>query len=171
VTPSATPTPGPTATLVPTFTPAPSRTAHPIPSAIPTVDVRALVIAGTNEYRQGYGCPPLSVHPGLTRAAQKHAEDMAASDFFSHISADGRTLADRVDAVGYHYRLVGENIAAGFEDALEVVDSWMESEEHRKNILNCEFEETGIGYVFVPNDPGQETWKYYWVQVLGAEFE
>lgn len=73
--------------------------------------------------------------------------------------------------MGYRYRLVGENIAAGFASAVDVVDSWMESEEHRHNILNCEFEEIGVGYVFISNDPGNETWEHYWVQVFGVEFE
>jgi uncharacterized protein YkwD len=188
--PAARPSPlpierSPTAVAIalPTGEPTPSGLQPPTPSQVmtstldpalvevPVAGFEAIIVAATNEYRQEHGCSPVAVHPQLTLAAQAHAEDMALNDFFSHVGSGGNTLADRIEAVRYRYRLVGENIAAGFASGIDVVDSWMESEEHRDNILNCEFEEIGVGYIFVDEDPGNETWHYYWVQVFGVEFD
>jgi uncharacterized protein YkwD len=126
------------------------------------------IVEETNVRRKEAGCPPVIPDEKLAQAARIHAENMVASDFFDHVSPDGSTLVDRIEAAGYPYRLVGENLAAGLSSAAEVVEGWMESEEHRENIVNCEFSEIGVSYVFAPDDPGQETWQHYWVQVFGV---
>ena len=79
--------------------------------------------------------PALSLDPRLTAAARAHAEDMVAAGKIGHEGTDGSTPADRVRRVGYPYRRVGENVAAGWETVEAVTDGWMESPEHRRNIL------------------------------------
>ena len=55
---------------------------------------------------------------------------MATQNYFSHTSADGRTLADRINATGYAWSALGENIAAGYPSVNAVVDGWMASDGH-----------------------------------------
>lgn len=120
----------------------------------------------TNQHRQAAGCPPLKLEPRLTQAAQGHSEDMALNDFFSHTGSDGSSPWDRIRAAGYDFVTAGENIAAGYPDPQSVVTAWMNSPGHRANILNCQFEEIGVGYYYLPNDPGQVRYRYYWTQVF-----
>lgn len=166
-----------TATTAPLPSPtvAPQATAAPLPS--PTAALAAAsalpdavqrIVELTNQNRAEAGCPPVSLDPRLTQAAEQHSRRMAQDDFFAHVGPDGSSPADRVLAAGYDFVLVGENIAAGYASPEAVVESWMESEEHRENILNCEFEEIGVGHVYVEQDPGQEEWHHYWTQVLGT---
>ena len=103
-----------------------------------------MVVALANMARLEAGCPELQLDDRLTAAAQGHSDDMAAQGYFSHESPDGRTFADRVQAAGYPSP-GGENIAQGQRSALEVHESWMGSEGHRANILNCGFTTIGVG--------------------------
>ncbi|MGF1661507.1 MAG: CAP domain-containing protein [Kineosporiaceae bacterium] len=114
-----------------------------------------------NEARGEAGCDALRPEDALTAAAQGHAEDMAANGYFSHDSQDGRSPFDRISAAGYDYRTAGENIARGQPDAQAVMAAWMDSPGHRQNILNCDFEDLGVGYVESSGGP-------WWVQNFGA---
>jgi uncharacterized protein YkwD len=86
---------------------------------------------------------------------------MAAKAYFSHSSQDGRSPFDRMRDAGYDYRTAGENIARGQTDAAAVMTAWMDSPGHRQNILNCDFEDLGVGYVEGSGGP-------WWVQNFGA---
>lgn len=135
---------------------------------VPTASVAASpdlnqVIVLTNEQRRAAGCPDLIWTPELGLAAQRHAEDMASRNYFSHTSADGRRFTTRIRQAGYRYRLAAENIAAGQQSPEEVVASWMASPGHRANILNCRLQHIGIG--FASND--SSTYGTYWVQDFG----
>lgn len=146
--------------------PAPRSPATPPPPPPPPVPGRgglsAEVVAATNVERARFGLPALTVEPRLALAAQAHGEDMVARRFFSHDSPDGRSVADRVLAAGYHYSVVAENIAAGQRTAPEVVDGWMNSPGHRKNILSRDVSQIGIGFA-----TGGE-YGTMWVQVFGT---
>ncbi|MFV9507917.1 MAG: CAP domain-containing protein, partial [Oscillochloridaceae bacterium umkhey_bin13] len=73
--------------------------------------VRA-VIDLTNQARQANGCTvPLTMNRLLNQAALGHSQDMAQRGYFSHFSPEGRDPSDRVDATGYQWQMVGENIA------------------------------------------------------------
>jgi stress response protein SCP2 len=136
---------------------------HPRPDRpSPDGDVVAMVVAGTNAERAAAGLAPLTVEARLTAAALAHGTDMAARDFFAHESPEGRSVADRVTAAGYAYRIVAENIAAGQRDAAEVVTGWMNSPGHRANILNPELRQIGVGRA------AGGTYGTYWVQVFGT---
>lgn len=121
-----------------------------------------------NAERVSAGCDPLQVNSKLVAAAQGHSEDMAIYDFFSHTGSNGSSAGQRIAAQGYSYSTWGENIAAGYSTATSAVNGWMDSEGHRNNILNCNFKETGVGYYFLANDPGNENWRYYWTQIFAS---
>lgn len=109
-----------------------------------------------NEERAAQGLPAYGWSPDLALAAQLHAEDMHANDYFSHDSQDGRSFVDRVNASGYDGAPRGENIARGQRSPEQVMMSWMESDGHRANILSEGSNEIGVGYV-----------DFHWVQVFG----
>ena len=99
-----------------------------------------------NRYRQENGMAPLKVSGALAVAAQLHSEDMAAQNYFSHTSLDGRTFVDRIRQAGYTYNTwLGENIAAGYDTAQAVFEAWRSSTGHNANMLNSNFVVIGIG--------------------------
>ncbi len=126
------------------------------------------VLKGTNALRAQHGCAPLQLNDKLIRAAQLHAEDMARNDYFSHTALNGSTPFDRIRAQGYEYRTAAENIAAGVRTPEQVIQMWTNSEGHRRNMLNCDLHELGVGYYSMPNDTGNVNYTTYWVQVFGT---
>ncbi|MFP8962803.1 CAP domain-containing protein [Streptomyces nanhaiensis] len=121
----------------------------------------AQVLALVNKERAAAGCGPVTANARLTRAADGYSDTMAASGVLSHTGPDGSTMADRVEAAGYAWSNLGENIARGQPDAASVMDAWMNSPGHRANILNCAFEELGVGVHFGDGGP-------WWTQNFGA---
>lgn len=120
--------------------PAPSTTvAPPVP---PTDQVVALVNAA--RAAAATPCPPVTVDPRLTAAAQGHSDDMAARNYFSHTTPEGVTFDQRIKAAGYP-QPGAENIAKGQRSAQQVMTAWMESEAHRLNIENCRLTTIGVG--------------------------
>lgn len=114
-----------------------------------------------NSERAKEGCAPVSGNGQLDTAAQRHSEDMAARDYFSHTSPDGTDPGDRITAAGYRWSTYGENIARGQQTPAQVMDGWMNSPGHRANILNCDFKEIGIGIHDASGGP-------WWTQAFGA---
>lgn len=115
-----------------------------------------------NAERAKAGCAPLRLNSRLTSAAQGHSADLAARDYFSHTSLDGRTYVDRINATGYPWRALGENIAAGQTSVTSVMTSWMTSSGHRANILNCGYVDLGVGFAT------GGSYGYYWTQDFGT---
>jgi uncharacterized protein YkwD len=115
------------------------------------------VVASVNAIRAQHGCRNLKPVRSLTNAAQGHANDMALTAVFSHTSADGRSWISRIRTAGWK-RPGGENIAKGFDSVPDVMTAWMNSPDHRRNILNCNFRHIGVGYT-----PAGD----YWVQDFG----
>ncbi len=122
----------------------------------------AEVIRLTNVERTANNCPALKSSATLTRSAQAHSDDMAARNYFSHTSLDGRSPFDRMKAAGYSYRMAAENIAAGQPTPQAVVTAWMNSAGHRANILNCGLTEIGVGIA------KGGTYRVYWTQNFGT---
>jgi len=125
------------------------------------------IVALTNIERAKAGLQPLTLNSQLVATAQGHSEDMAINDFFSHTGLDGDRLSDRAKQNNYDYRALGENIAVGQRTPEQVVQAWLASPGHRKNILNPNFAEIGIGYKFLRNDRGSINFNHYWTQVFG----
>ncbi|HMK84527.1 MAG TPA: CAP domain-containing protein [Steroidobacteraceae bacterium] len=149
----------------------------PSRSQAPALAMRALQLV--NEARaRGARCgerpfapaPPVTLSGTLADVALGHASDMAAHSYFEHEDLSGHSPADRVRAVGYKEKLVGENIAFGPESAEEVVKGWLDSPGHCENIMDPRFAEMGIAYAAgrSPSSAPASVHGLYWVQVLAA---
>jgi uncharacterized protein YkwD len=90
--------------------------------------------------------PPLVLSGTLTDVAFGHAADMAEHDYFEHQGLNGQSPADRVRAMGYREKRVGENIAYGPKSVEDVVQGWLDSPGHCENIMDPRFAEMGIAY-------------------------
>ncbi|MFD9408153.1 CAP domain-containing protein [Streptomyces sp. NPDC059989] len=108
-------------------------------------DAESAVLALVNKERGAAGCGPLATNARLSAAARTYSDTMARSGVMSHTGPDGSTMTSRVEAAGYEWSRLGENIARGQADADAVMNAWMNSSGHRANILNCAFKEIGIG--------------------------
>jgi uncharacterized protein YkwD len=128
--------------------------------------VRAVVLDQVNAARRKAGAPPLRANPLLDKAAQKHAEDMLARGYFAHESPGGGTVRERAKEAGYDWREIGENIAEGQLTVDEVMDGWMKSPGHRRNILDPGFTELGTGVVAAKGKDGE--YRVLWVQSFGT---
>lgn len=128
------------------------------------------VVELTNQERAKQGLSPLTLNAELSEAALEHSTSMALNDFVGHSGSDGSLVGDRVGRQDYILQLVGENVAAGQTTPEEVVAGWMESPQHRENILKPEFEDIGIGYYFLENDTGDKNLNHYWTQVFGDPY-
>lgn len=126
------------------------------------------VIRLVNVERANAGLAALIKQTQLSNAAQKHSIDMACNFFMSHTGSDGSSPFDRMDAYGYLYFMAGENVAAGYATPADVMAGWMASEGHRANILDPEFTEIGIGYVYNPGDT-TNYYYHYWTMDLGSQ--
>jgi uncharacterized protein YkwD len=119
------------------------------------------VLTLVNKERAAAGCSPVTANDRLTRAADDYSDVMASSGVMSHTGPDGSTMTTRVEAAGYQWSTLGENIAQGQADAASVMRSWMNSPGHRANILNCSFKELGVGVHFGDGGP-------WWTQDFAA---
>ncbi|WP_343040741.1 sigma-70 family RNA polymerase sigma factor [Streptomyces typhae] len=144
--------------------PAPPRTQRPSATATPrtpTGSTEQQVLRIVNDERQKAGCRPLTYNSKLATAAKRHSTDMKARNYFDHTSPDGTDPGKRITAAGYRWSTYGENIARGQQSASSVMTSWMNSEGHRANILNCSFKELGVGIERGSGGP-------WWTQNFGA---
>ena len=120
------------------------------------------VINLVNVERAAVGCGPVSANAALRTAAYGHSQDMAENNYFSHSSQNGDQFWDRASAAGYDGFAAAENIAAGYSSAAQVMQGWMNSDGHRRNILNCSYNEVGVGYYLAGTG-----YRHYWTQVFG----
>jgi uncharacterized protein YkwD len=134
-------------------------TNNPPPPGSPSPAQAAEVVRLVNEVRQRHipQCPQLQTDDRLTKAAQGHSTDMATRNYFSHTTPEGVTFDQRIRTAGYS-RPAAENIAKGQRSAESVMDSWMKSSGHARNILNCDYRRIGVGV---------DTNGWYWVQNFG----
>lgn len=119
----------------------------------------AAVLSLVNEERAKVGCSPVRADAALAKLAGDFSADMAARDFFDHTDPDGLTPWDRAAQAGVE-SLGGENIARGQADAAAVMTSWMNSDGHRANILNCDYKTLGVGVHLGAGGP-------WWTQDFG----
>lgn len=99
----------------------------------------------------------------LFNSSAAHSNDMASNNYFSHTSQDGRTLSQRVDAAGYQWSAIAENIAAGQTSAEQVINGWLDSPGHCANMMSPSYSEFAVACV--KNDAS--TYKTYWTMNLG----
>lgn len=115
------------------------------------------VLTIVNERRKEQGLAPLIMNYTLVSAAKIRAEEITRS--FSHTRPDGTSCFTAFEEVGLS-PYGGENIAAGQGSPESVMNSWMNSEGHRANIMRPEFTQIGIACYYDPSAP----YGYYWVQ-------
>lgn len=119
------------------------------------------ILSLTNRLRARAGARPVRLHAGLSDVARRHNRDVARMGELSHVSSDGRTLTERLLEQGYDFRYASENLARGQRDCNWVMNSWMKSPGHRRNVLNDRVVEMGLS-VRVWNG------RMYWCQVFGV---
>jgi uncharacterized protein YkwD len=105
----------------------------------------AALLKDTNDYRSRSNLSTLHENDALDRAAQAKADNMIAQDYWSHVSPDGTTPWYYFQKVGYNYSVAGENLAYGFATSDQVVTAWMNSQEHRDNVLG-NYQDVGFGF-------------------------
>lgn len=124
-------------------------------------DFEKQVLTLVNQERQNAGLEPLAWNSSLADVARAHSKDMGVRNFMSHTNPDGLSPFDRLKNAGISYSRAAENIAAGQTTPESVMQSWMNSEGHRNNILNPDLKEIGVGYY--KTDSG---YRHYWPQVF-----
>jgi len=100
-----------------------------------------------NKERAKADLPALQPHPLLFKAARGHSANMAKQEKMEHI-LDEKKPSQRVEAAGYNWGKVRENLlTADMPDvpAEKIVKAWMDSKDHRINILANDVAETGLG--------------------------
>jgi uncharacterized protein YkwD len=131
------------------------------------------VLELTNQRRaQGASCGgvpyppagPLSMQAQLRTSARGHAQDMGDHNYFDHDSQNGDSPFDRMQQAGFQGQTMGENIAAGQNSPAEVVQGWMTSPGHCKNIMQGAYRFIGIGYYYGP----ASQYGHLWVQNFGG---
>jgi uncharacterized protein YkwD len=105
--------------------------------------MRAAVVCLINQQRTQRGLPTLTVSSQLNNSAQAWNKVMVASGNFTH--GVGDAFANRIGAAGYDWQDAGENIATGYLTPTAVVDAWMASPDHCRNILDPSFRNIGTG--------------------------
>ncbi|HET8709205.1 MAG TPA: CAP domain-containing protein, partial [Candidatus Saccharimonadales bacterium] len=115
---------------------------------------RQSLLDDTNTQRTTNGLKRLTINSQLNQAAQNKANDMAARDYWSHNTPDGKTPWTFITATGYSFMRAGENLAYGFATASDTITGWMNSPEHRANILNQYYTQVGFGYINIPDYQG-----------------
>ena len=119
-------------------------------------------LCGTTTYP---AVPALVLDAQLNAASDKYAIDMATYNRFSHTGRDGSQPWDRMTREGYIWRAAGENIAAGYSTTRAVVDGWLRSPGHCKNIMSPNFRDVGVGYGY----SASSNYGHYWVTDFGAK--
>ena len=128
--------------------------------------VKDRILQLTNQFRKQRGRGPLKANDELNQAAQYFADFMARTDKYGH-TADGKEPWERLAKQDYAYCIVLENIAyeygpSGFrsDDLARVfMDGWKQSPPHRKNLLDPDIDDIGIGVGY-----SSRTGRYYAVQ-------
>lgn len=96
---------------------------------------------------------PLRMDRELANAAQDWAENMASRNQLCH--------GDLKSKVSRNWQYLGENVAWGQSDAKEVTEDWMNSRDHKKNIMNDDFDSVGFGIA------RSKDRRLYWCAIFG----
>lgn len=116
----------------------------------------AEILKLVNKERKKSGLTALVLDSKLCKAADKRAGEL--NRLFDHSRPDGSSCFTVLAEYGISYGAAGENIAAGYTSAKEVVKGWMNSPGHRANILSKNFKALGVGHV--------KNGRHYWVQLF-----
>jgi uncharacterized protein YkwD len=132
------------------------------------------VLSQLNKIRVQHGLQPVKISARLTASAAQHSQEMGADGYFQHNSHDGTAFWKRIGrwyaSNGYGYWSVGENLlwSSPQVDPVDALQLWMDSPEHRANILTARWREIGISAVHVASAPG--TFKGLEVTIITTDF-
>ncbi|MDQ0297721.1 putative YkwD family protein [Salibacterium salarium] len=125
------------------------------------------VIKLTNEEREAEGLDPLKRHEKLSEAARDKSEDMRDNIYLEHESPKYGSPFDMMEDYGIDYGRAAENIASTSSPSPKrVVDSWMASEGHRKNIMNSNLTHIGVG--LADGDKGTGRWTQMFISTVDS---
>jgi uncharacterized protein YkwD len=161
--------PAPTLAAPAPGTSPPTATASPVPPKSSAqkppyayLSLEDSVFALTNTERGKAGCAALKFNAKVRNAARNHSIDMAKKKYFSHTGQDNSDPGDRLQRAGYDPRGGwAENIAYGYRTPEAVMNGWMNSEGHRRNILDCNLTTLGVGVAKAKDGT------LYWTQDFG----
>src|SRR5437762_3374546 len=105
------------------------------------------LLAQVNSFRAARGLSTLVVSDSLTLAAKWMATDMSANNYFAHTSLDGRSPTQRMADAGYpaFTTWAGEDLAAGYTSAAQILQGWINSPAHLAVLTNPAYRPIGIG--------------------------
>jgi uncharacterized protein YkwD len=136
--------------------------------------LEAGVLSHINALRRSYGLASLRLSPALSSAARQHSFEMAARGYFAHESANGSRFDRRIARyypMGHRrYWSVGENLlwSSPNVDASRALTMWLNSPEHRANLLTARWREIGLSAVHSASAPG--TYGGAQVTIVTADF-
>jgi uncharacterized protein YkwD len=121
--------------------------------------LQADLLVQINDFRRTHGLVPFHLSSSLSRAAHQHSAEMAARGYFSHNSGNGSSFDRRIARfypVTRRYWSVGENLlwSSPDVDAGGALEMWLNSPEHRANLMTARWREIGISAVHVVSAPG-----------------
>ena len=124
------------------------------------------LLALVNGFRAARGLPALVVSERLTLAATRMATDMSVNDYFAHTSLDGRSPTQRMADAGYPAFATwsGEDLAAGYTSAAEVLQGWIDSLAHLAVLTNPAYRAIGIGRSY----SSTSRYGWYWAADFGG---
>lgn len=130
--------------------------------------VRAEMLDRVNAVRRSAGLPPLRRSLDLDRAAQAHARDLLARGYYSHVSPEGSDPMSRARAAGYTADLIAENLHQRIAPVEAVLEDWLRSPAHRRNLLDPGAKELGLGLAIGPGyGLDASGYRVVWVQSFG----
>lgn len=141
--------------------------AFSIPAGNPDIDEQQHMLDAVNAIReQGCKCgekymapaPKVTWNALLYESALAQAEDMYKHDFFKHFSTTGLNIGERMDQVGYNWKVAGENLGRGQETFDQILKDWLKSASHCTMLMNPKVDEMAIARV-----------NNYWVQHFGRQ--
>ncbi|HEY8655620.1 MAG TPA: CAP domain-containing protein [Candidatus Limnocylindria bacterium] len=141
--------------------------ALPMPAASATLDQgESTLLAAVNDFRAGRGLPTLVSSDTLTYAAKWMATDMAVNSYLSHTSLDGRSPTQRMADFGYpaFATWAGEDLAAGYSSAADVLNGWIASPAHFAVLTNPNYRAIGLGRAYSAGS----TYGWYWAADFGG---
>lgn len=124
------------------------------------------LVSEINSFRASRGLGLLTVSDTLTFSAKWMATDMATQNYFAHQSLDGRSPTQRMADAGYpaYETWAGENLAAGYATAREVVNGWINSPGHLAVLTNPNYKAIGVGRAYSAGG----NWRWYWAANFGG---
>lgn len=104
------------------------------------------IIAQINEQRKAASLPEFITNDQLCAIAHVKAQEMNDVPYFAHTSPKYGTMSDMLHSFSVTFQSMGENIAR-ISDSTTLVKAWMDSPDHRQNILNARCKQVGVGVV------------------------